>query len=132
MDIHDAVIVNLIPEVIDRAIKSLETSLLRADALRYQHLMNLLKSGVPVHLSEGKLLTIGKLRPERPRVGQPFSSKYREALGGEIKIIAILRSHEILLPHSITLLQAGDRLLTIISPQIKERLERHVAPLSSR
>ncbi|MEJ2657261.1 MAG: chloride channel protein, partial [Desulfobacterales bacterium] len=102
------------------------------NALRYQHLMNLLKSGVPMYLSEGKLLTIGRLRSESPWVGRPLRSKYREALGSEVKIVAILRSHEILLPHSNTLLKAGDQLLTIISPQVKERLERHVAPLSSR
>jgi CIC family chloride channel protein len=95
-------------------------------------LLSLLKSGVAVNLSEGKQLTIGMLRPESPWVGRPLGSKYREELGGEIEIIGILRLGEILLPHSDTLLQAGDRLLAIISPQVKERLERHLAPLSSR
>jgi CIC family chloride channel protein len=92
-------------------------------------LLSLLKSGVALNLSEGKQLTIGMLRPESPWVGRPLNSRYREELGGEIEIIAILRAEQILLPHSDTILRAEDRLLAIISPQVKERLERHLAPL---
>jgi CIC family chloride channel protein len=95
-------------------------------------LLSLLQSGVALNLAEGKQLTIGMLRPESSWVGQPFRAKYRKELGGDIEIIAILRQGQILLPHSRTRLKAEDRLLAIISPQVKERLAHHLAPLSPR
>jgi CIC family chloride channel protein len=93
-------------------------------------LMNLLKSGVAVNLSEEKQLIIGTLRPESPQVGKPI--QWGEAFGEEMEIIAILRAGQMLLRHPDTLLQAEDQVLAIISPQAKQRLELHLSPLPSQ
>ncbi len=93
-------------------------------------LMQLLKSGMAVDLSEERRLIIGTLRPESPWVGKPV--QWGKEPGNEVEIIAILRGGQMLLPHPDTLLQAKDRILAIISPQAKDRLERHLAPLASQ
>jgi chloride channel protein, CIC family len=92
-------------------------------------LLDLLKSGVAVNLAQGKKLTIGALRPESPWVGQPIGAKCRESLGPENDIIAVLRGERLLLPHDDMQLQSGDHLLTIVSPEAMEQIERHLAPL---
>jgi len=91
-------------------------------------LMKLLRSGVAVDLSEGKQLTIGTLRSDSPLVGKPV--KWEEESGDDVEIIATLRAGEMLLPRPDTILQAEDRILAIVSPQARERLERHFVPLS--
>jgi CIC family chloride channel protein len=93
-------------------------------------LMQLLKSGMAVSLSEERQLIIGTLRPESSWVGKPV--KWGEESGNEVKIIAILRKGQMLLPHPDTLLQADDRILVIISSQEEDRLEQHLAPLYSQ
>jgi CIC family chloride channel protein len=93
-------------------------------------LMHLLKSGMAVSLSEERQLIIGTLRPESSWVGK--SVKWGEESGNEVKIIAILREGQMLLPHPDTLLQAEDRVLVIISSQAEDRLEQYLAPLSSQ
>jgi CIC family chloride channel protein len=102
------------------------------DTVGHLDLWSLLKSGVAVKLAGGKELTIGVLRPESPWVGQPLGSGHRKEFGDDIEIIAILRRERMLLPHFDTVLQAGDRLLAIVSPQEKEGLRRHLAPVSGR
>ena len=92
-------------------------------------LLDLLKSGVAVNLAQGKKLTIGALRPESPWVGQSIGAKCRESLGPENDIIAVLRGERLLMPHDDMHLQSGDHLLTIVSPEAMEQIERHLAPL---
>jgi chloride channel protein, CIC family len=94
-------------------------------------LLALLESGIAVDLTEGKQLTIGVLRPESSWVGRPIRLGSQEELGAEMEMVAILRQGEMLLPHPDMLLQAGDRVLSIVSPGARDRLSRHLAPLSS-
>ena len=94
-------------------------------------LLALVESGIAVDLSEGKQLTIGVLRPGSSWVGKPIRLGCQEELGGEMEMVAILRAGEMLLPHPDTLLQSGDRVLAIVSPGARDRLGRHLAPLSS-
>jgi CIC family chloride channel protein len=98
---------------------------------KVQHLdlMALLKSGVAVNLSEEKQLTIGLLRQESPWVGKTVRLGTTEEHEDGLEIIAILRAGQILLPRPDTRLQAGDRLLVITSPNAKDWLEKHLAPL---
>jgi CIC family chloride channel protein len=92
-------------------------------------LLDLLNSGVAVNLAQGKKLTIGVLKPESPWVGQPIGAKCRASLGPGNEIIAVLRGERLLLPHDDTHLQAGDHLLTIVSPEATGQIEKHLAPL---
>jgi chloride channel protein, CIC family len=94
-------------------------------------LLALLRSGAAISLAEGKQLTIGILRKKSPWVGKPLRSANLTEPRDEMEIVAILRGGRIVVPHRETVLQAGDQVLMITSPQVKERLEQHLAPLSS-
>jgi len=96
---------------------------------RHLDLLDLVKSGVAVDLVQGKKLTIGRLRPESPWVGQPIGAGCRASLGPENEIIAVLRGERLLLPKGDMHLQSGDQLLTIISPAGKEQIEQHLDSL---
>ncbi|MGE0822403.1 MAG: chloride channel protein [Candidatus Binatia bacterium] len=94
-------------------------------------LLDLLTSGVPVDLPDGKQLTIGVLRTESSCVGQPIQS---DCLGDadDEEIVAVLRQGRLLLPHPDTVLRAKDQLFVISSPRTWSRLlAEHLAPLSS-
>jgi CIC family chloride channel protein len=94
-------------------------------------LLELLTSGIPVDLPDGKQLTIGMLRAESSCVGQPIQSG---CLGktDEEEIVAVLRQGRMLLPHPDTVLRAEDQLLVIASPQTWARwLVEHLAPIPS-
>jgi chloride channel protein, CIC family len=96
---------------------------------RHLDLLDLLKSGIAVNLAQGKKLTIGKLKPESPWVGQSLGADFRKSIGPENEMIAVLRGNRLLLPHDNTQLQSGDQVLTIVSPNGAEQIEQHLAPL---
>ena len=102
-----------------------------SQAVCHLDLLDLLKSGVAVNLAQGKKLTIGVLKPDSPWVGQPIGAPYQASLGPENEVIAVLRGERLLLPHDNAHLQPGDHLLTIVSPEAAEQIERHLAPLQS-
>ena len=101
-----------------------------SDPSRLCHLdlVNLLESEVPVDLGQEKQLMIGALRPDSPWVGEPISSGCQKELENQMEIIAILRDGQILMPYPDMLLKAEDRILAIISPHLRKRLERHLGP----
>jgi CIC family chloride channel protein len=94
-------------------------------------LLSLLRSGVAVSLAQGKRLTLGILRKKSPWVEKPLRAGYLAERSGETTLLAILREGQIIVPHRETILHAGDRLLMIASPEAQERLNQHLAPLSS-
>jgi CIC family chloride channel protein len=101
-----------------------------SDPSRLCHLdlVNLLESEVPVDLGQEKQLMIGALREDSPWVGEPISSGCQKELENQMEIIAILRGSQILMPYPDMLLKAEDRILAIISPHLRKRLERHLGP----
>lgn len=96
-------------------------------------LYSLLASGIPVDLPDGKQLHVGVLKSESPWVNKTIESGYWEEINhgmqDEIEIIAILHKGNVLFPHFDTVLQLGDRLLMITSPQGWEWIGQHIAPL---
>jgi len=49
----------------------------------------------------------------------------------DVQMVAILQENKVLLPHPEMVLQSGDRLMMITSPNAWGRLSKHLSPLSS-
>jgi Trk K+ transport system NAD-binding subunit len=82
-----------------------------------------------VKLPGRKELNLGILRPESSLVGKTIQNCYELAADGALEIIGIVRGGEIVLPTRDAVLQEGDRLLIIGSPQARARIAQHVASL---
>ena len=91
-------------------------------------LVSLLRSGVPVELSEHRRLVVGVLKLDSPYVGTTVGTSGRQLDGGNANIIAILRGEHMAVPNAKTSLQAGDRLIVVASAEGVERLRRDLAP----
>ena len=94
-------------------------------------LIKLLTSGIPVELLDSKQLVIGVLNPESPYVGKSIHSGYLYKDWTEVEIVSILRQGHMLLPRHDSVLQAGDQLLLVTSPQAWRQLSKHLSPVSS-
>ncbi|HUB83717.1 MAG TPA: chloride channel protein [Bryobacteraceae bacterium] len=90
-------------------------------------LIELLNSGVPINVIEGKQMRIGALRPDSPCVGQKIESA---CLGQsqDVEIILILRGNTVFWPKSAPKLQGGDRVIAVTSEaawaQLSEQFEQ--------
>lgn len=89
-------------------------------------LLSLLTSGVPVSLPDGKRVRIGVLKPTSPCVGQSITAG---CLGGkdEVEVILVLRGNRALWPHPDLALEAGDRLVALMSDSGWSSLSDHLA-----
>ena len=91
-------------------------------------LVSLLRSGIPVELSEDRRLVVGVLKPDSPYGGTTVGASGRQLDGGNANIIAILRGEHMSVPNARTTLQAGDRLIVVASVTGVERLRRDLEP----
>ena len=91
-------------------------------------LVSLLRSGIPVELSEDRRLVVGVLKAESPYVGTTVGASGRQLDGGEANIIAVLRGEHMTVPNAKTPLEAGDRLIVVASVAGVERLRRDLSP----
>lgn len=93
-------------------------------------LVALLDSGIPVKVPGRRELSVGELKPESSLVGKTIQQSYDEVKGRPLEIIGVVRGGEAILPARDTVLQKGDQLLIVGSPQAHERLAGHVAPIN--
>lgn len=103
--------------------------LVSAAEIGHLDLLTLLTSGIPLSLPGGEQLILGVLRPDSPCVGKPIESGCLTNGSDDAVVVAILRQGRALLPRPATTLQAEDRVILIVSEQIRERLSQHLAPL---
>ena len=119
-------------EIVRIAIRLLDQGKITLPAeLNHLHLAALLQSGVALDLTDGSQLIAGVLRPDSPWVGKQIQSR---ALSGPIAgatIVAVLRGKSVLVARPDTILQPGDRLLVIASPQVQAELAKHLASASA-
>ncbi len=87
----------------------------------------LLAAGVPIDLPDGKRLVIGILRSGSPLVGKRVQTCFPP---DEVDPLALFRQGSTLLPHAQLELEAGDRLLAIVSLPAWDRLADQFEPLS--
>jgi len=93
--------------------------------LTHLHLAALLRSGVTLDLPDGSQLIVGALRAESPWAGKRIQSL--SGVMAESKIVSVLRGKSVMTPHGHTILQPGDRLLLIASPEVRAKLAEHLA-----
>ena len=95
------------------------------------HLAALLQSGLALDLPDGSQLMVGALRPESPWVGKQIQS--RTLSGGLVdsKVMAVLRGKSVMIARPEMVLQPGDRLLLLASPQARTELAQHLMPPST-
>jgi CIC family chloride channel protein len=99
------------------------------DRLGHLDLLRLLRSRIRFDLPGGRELTMGTIEESSPAAGKKIGDLYRQLHDYDFEIITIMRREHVLLPHSETLLEPGDRLVLIASPLAREPLARYVAPL---
>jgi len=96
------------------------------DELGHLDLLRLLRSRIRFDLPGGRQLTMGVLRDDSGLVGKTIADFYQR-LKQAFEIVAVLRREHVLLPHPRTILESGDRLLLITSPEAREALPRYIA-----
>jgi CIC family chloride channel protein len=104
-------------------------SLPLADKLGHLDLLRLLRSRIRFDLPGGRELTMGTIEENSPAAGKKVGELYKRLRECDFEIITIMRREHMLLPHSETLLEPGDRLAMIVAPQAREALARYVVPL---
>lgn len=71
---------------------------------------------------------MGVVREDEAIAGKSVGDLYSELSQYDFEIISIRRREHLILPHSETLLESGDRLALITSPGSREPLAKLIAP----
>ena len=100
------------------------------DKVGHLDLLRLLRSHVRFDLPGGRELTMGVIEDDSPIVRRRLADLYNELAQYDFEVVTIRRREHMLLPHGDTLLEPGDRLVMITSPQAREPLARFVAPVT--
>jgi len=95
------------------------------------HLAALLQSGLALDLPDGSQLMVGALRPESPWVGKQIQSRILSGALVDSKVMAVLRGKSVMIARPEMVLQPGDRLLLLASPQARTELAQHLMPPST-
>jgi CIC family chloride channel protein len=99
------------------------------DELGHVDLLRLLRSHIHFDLPGNKELSRAQVPENSPIAGKTIANLYQLLNADEFEIVAITRREHVLLPHAQTILQPGDRLLLITSPQARGPLAQLVTPL---
>jgi Trk K+ transport system NAD-binding subunit len=91
--------------------------------------MRLVRSHVRFDLPGHRELDLAVVPEQSPIAGKSLASLYQQLSSYQFEVIAITRREHVLLPHPDTLLDAGDRLLLITSPEVRQPLQRFLTPL---
>lgn len=92
------------------------------------NLLNLLRSGIPVELPDGRRLVIGVLRPDSAVAGRSMNADGGSLFPADGSVLAIIRGEHMLAPRPDTVLQAGDRLILLATAPALEALRKHIEP----
>jgi chloride channel protein, CIC family len=118
-------------EYVQLGLDLLETRQVQQSArLAHLDVMSLLSSGVSVDLPGGREIRACQVAAGSHYIGQQVQKFSSEAGEEAVDIVAILRGGEVLLPNPALAFQSGDRVLAIVSPQGRDWLDRHCAPLN--
>lgn len=99
------------------------------DEVGHLDLLRLMRSRIRFDLPGQRELSLSLVKEESPLVGKPLSLLYRQLRQYDFEVIAILRREHVLLPHPDTVVEAGDRLMLITSPPVREPLAKFVTPI---
>lgn len=93
-------------------------------------LRTLLASGIPVDLPDNKNMLIGVLKQDSPFANQSIGTTPLHVDHNGIEIVAIFRDGHTLLPRPEVVLEPGDKLLLITSPQDWHAQQGNFDPLT--
>lgn len=79
-------------------------------------LRRVLMTGMPVDLPDDRQMVLLTIQPHAPCIGETASCMLSFDESDEVELITAFRRGHLMLPHSDNKLQAGDRLLAIVSP----------------
>ena len=118
---HRAELAQIALEVLNEGTLSLPPN------VTHLHIASLLQEGIALDLPDGSQLAAGVLRPESPWVGKQI--QYRTLTGpiADSRIVAVLRGKSVMLARPQTVLQPGDRMLIVASPQAQLELSKYLA-----
>jgi len=111
-------------EHLEIALRILEQRQLSGPLQGRLDLLTLLRSGTPVELPDDRRLTVGVLKVGSSMVHQTVSQG--GALSGDTRVISIIRGEHMIGVRPDTVLEAGDRLILVTTPQSLEHLKEHV------
>ena len=77
------------------------------------NLVDLLESGIPVELPDGRHLTILELHSDSPHVGKEAHPDVLFGPDADKDLVAVIRGGEVLVPHFRHRLSPGDKVLVI-------------------
>ncbi len=100
-----------------------EHPVLKPETVGHLDLQTLLDVGIPVDLGEENQLAMVELADGSPCVGMPVRDACREVGEDDLEMVLVLRGHEVMPAVSRTSLRPGDRLLLIVTPVARGRLE---------
>jgi CIC family chloride channel protein len=83
------------------------------------NLVDLLESGIPINLPDGKVMEILDVTPESSCLGMTPRSVQASDASKIAEVTAIFRNGEVLVPREDMLLLAGDRLLVMVGPALQ-------------
>jgi CIC family chloride channel protein len=112
-------------EELNAAFELIRAHQLKQPALvRELDVISLMQSGIPLKLARGEQMFMGKVQPGSPVAGRTIEDVYRDFRGKALKVLAIFRGEEVLLPHGSSRLEEQDRLLVVCEPETKEVLAK--------
>lgn len=115
-------------ENIDVALRLLSSGNIQsADKFGNVDLLRLMRSGARFVFPGKKEFYTGVLKEDSPIVGGTIGTLYDERPQHDFEVIAIVRGEQVLLVRRKTVLEAGDRLILIASPDARAALTRHLA-----
>lgn len=92
--------------------------------VRNLDVMSLMQSGIPLRLESGEQMFMVQVQPGSPVAERTIAGVCEEFKDETLKVLAIFRGEEVLLPHGSSRLQEKDRLLLVCDPRMKEMLEK--------
>ena len=90
--------------------------------LRQMDIISLMQSGVPITMHSGERMLMGDVQPDSPLCEHPVGHLAEATLDPNLKILAVFRGDEVLLPNTKSNLRPGDQVLVLCSPQTEALL----------
>ena len=101
------------------------------DSIGHLDLVSLIKSGVPIDLTDGEKFMLGEVSPASPLKGKRWSDEECDVLRDKSELIAVVRKGDILMPGDDLHFKPKDQLLILAETEASENLQKILNPPSS-
>ncbi|HTU35503.1 MAG TPA: chloride channel protein, partial [Candidatus Acidoferrum sp.] len=100
-----------------------------AEKVHRLDLLRLLRSRIRFDLPGHRVLTLGIVKEGTPLVGKPLGTLYERLAQCDFEVVAVMRREHVVLPHPDTIIEPGDRVVVITSPEARAELGQLIEPL---